>query len=372
MARRRALQLYYPWVVIGIGFLTVAVAFGLRNAFAVFLISVTEEFHWSRGLAAGALHGRFDRLDRGTPVIGILLDRYGPRPVLAGGALIMALGFVVSGLARSVAAFYLGMGVLVGIGFAALPMTSQATFLSNGFIEKRGMAIGLAASGIGLGIWLVVPATQWMITALGWRQAYFILAALLVLVVAPLNYFLQRQSPTEMNLKPDFGKVVVVAPSRTIVRNEGGLSLRAALATGRFWAFALGVLCGAIPLHMVLIHDGSLGFCPRHDRPFHRPGDDLYGRARRPARSGSVLYPGLSVPDGRHCPADGHWRLARVLGALHLSAVHCCRLFFPPVTLSDHRRRPISWQGLRRRDRRHLFIYRRRRGNRPLARRRDL
>jgi MFS family permease len=254
-APRRALQLYYPWVVIGIAFVTVAVAFGLRNAFAVFLIAVTEEFHWSRGLASGALMVGSIVWTAVAPLIGMLLDRYGPRPVLAGGALIMALGFVVSGLAHSVAVFYLGMGVLVGIGFAALPMTSQATFLSNWFIEKRGMAIGLAASGIGLGIWLVVPATQWMITVLGWRQAYFILAALLVLVVAPLNYFLQRQSPTEMNLKPDFGKVAVVVPKPTKARNDGnGLSLRAALGTGRFWAFALGVLCGAIPLHMVLIH----------------------------------------------------------------------------------------------------------------------
>ena len=54
-AQRASLQRYYPWVVIGIAFITVAVAFGTRNAFAVFLIAVIEEFHWSRGLASGAL-----------------------------------------------------------------------------------------------------------------------------------------------------------------------------------------------------------------------------------------------------------------------------------------------------------------------------
>ena len=51
----RALQRYYPWVVIAIAFLTVAVAFGARNAFAVFMIAVIDEFHWSRGLASGVL-----------------------------------------------------------------------------------------------------------------------------------------------------------------------------------------------------------------------------------------------------------------------------------------------------------------------------
>ena len=157
---RRTLQRFYPWVVIGIAFLTVGVAFGMRNAFAVCLIAVMEEFHWSRGLASGALMLGSVMWTLAAPVIGILLDRLGPRVVLPGGSILMALGFVISGMAHSVAEFYIGMGVFMGVGFAALPMTSQATFLSNRFIRKRGMAIGTAASGIGLGILIVVPLTQ--------------------------------------------------------------------------------------------------------------------------------------------------------------------------------------------------------------------
>src|SRR4051812_8544375 len=192
-----ARQRYYPWLVIAVSFLTVGVAFGARNAFAVFLIAVVEEFHWSRGLASGALMVGAILWTLSAPVIGTLLDRFGPRIVLAGGALTMAAGFVVSGLARDVAEFYLGMGVLVGIGFAALPMTSQATFLSNWFVRKRGFAIGTAASGIGIGILFVVPLTQRLIAGYGWRAAYFVLAGLLALVVAPLNYCFQRQTPEE-------------------------------------------------------------------------------------------------------------------------------------------------------------------------------
>ena len=123
------LQRYYPWVVIAIAFLTVGVAFGTRNAFAVFLVAVIEEFRWSRGLASGALMLGSVMWTLAAPVIGILLDRLGPRVVLPGGAIIMALGFVISGMAHSVAEFYIGMGVFMGVGFAALPMTSQATFL---------------------------------------------------------------------------------------------------------------------------------------------------------------------------------------------------------------------------------------------------
>jgi MFS family permease len=251
----RAMQRYYPWVVIGIAFLTVAVAFGTRNAFAVFLIAVIEEFGWSRGLASGALMLGSVMWTLSAPVIGLLLDRLGPRVVLPSGAIIMAIGFVISGFSHSVVGFYIGMGVFMGVGFAALPMTSQATFLSNWFIRKRGMAIGFAASGIGLGILLVVPWTQWLIAAYGWRAAFLVLAAVLAIGIAPLNFFFQRQRPEEMNLQADFGDVPPQpSGARMKVGGAGGPSLREALRNRRFWAFALGVLAGAIPLHMVLIH----------------------------------------------------------------------------------------------------------------------
>jgi MFS family permease len=252
---RTALQRFYPWTVIAVAFLTVGVAFGARNAFAVFLIPVLEEFHWSRGLASGALMIGAIMWTLGAPIIGICLDRWGPRLVLPAGASIMALGFVVAGAARNVVQFYVGMGVLMGIGFAALPMTSQATFLANWFVRKRGMAIGIAASGIGFGILLLVPWSQWLITAYGWRPALFILAALLAFVVAPLNFFCQRKTPEEMNLKADFGsRIEVQLPPRANSSGPEGPTVKAALQTACFWLFALGVLAGAIPLHMVLIH----------------------------------------------------------------------------------------------------------------------
>lgn len=133
-------------------------------------------------------------------------------------------------------------------------MTSQATFLSNWFVRRRGMAIGIVASGIGLGILIVVPWTQWLIAAYGWRAAYFILAALLALLIAPLNYFFQRQKPEELNLKPDFGVPAPQTPGHSRRVAGAGPTLNEALRTLHFWLFAFGVLAGAIPLHMVLIH----------------------------------------------------------------------------------------------------------------------
>ena len=94
IAASRALQRYYPWVVIGIAFLTVAVAFGTRNAFAVFLVAVIEEFRWSRGLASGALMLGSVMWTLSAPVIGILLDRLGPRIVIAQALTFVSVIFI--------------------------------------------------------------------------------------------------------------------------------------------------------------------------------------------------------------------------------------------------------------------------------------
>ena len=115
--------------------------------------------------------------------------------------------------------------------------------------------MGITASGIGVGILLVVPLTQLLVSRLGWRQAYLILAALLFFVIAPLNLFFQRRSPEDIGLSPDFGaSPPVTKPGKHHSAEGSDWTLAKALRTFRFWAFSFGVLTGAIPLHMILIH----------------------------------------------------------------------------------------------------------------------
>jgi MFS family permease len=76
----------------------------------------------------------------------------------------------------------------------------------------------------------------------------------LVAIVAPVNFLFQRQRPEEMNLKPDFGQVTKNVIHEVKAKTADGPTLRQALRDWRFWSFAVGVLAGAIPLHMVLIH----------------------------------------------------------------------------------------------------------------------
>lgn len=266
--RNARLNRGYPWVVLSIAFVTVASSFGCRGAFALFFVAIIEDFQWSRGLSAGVLTLGSVAWTLSAPVWGHMLDRLGPRVVFPAGAAIMAAGFIVSAMIRNVWQYYLGMGLLVGLGFAALTMTSQGTVISNWFVHKRGMAMGIAASGIGAGIFLVVPATEALIVGLGWRNAYLVLAGVMLAAVVPLNLFLQRRRPQDLGLLPDFGATAVAVSGGPRRGQAGGGTLAEALRTFRFWMLAAGFLLGALPVHMILVHQVAVMVDAGYSREF--------------------------------------------------------------------------------------------------------
>ena len=250
----RLIGRHYPWVVVGLSFLTVGVAFGCRSSFAVFLVAIIQEFHWSRGATAGALLLGALVWSISAPFIGMLFDRYGPRVVLPAGSLIMAMGFFITSFTQTLLHFYIGIGVFMALGFAALPMSTHGIIISNWFVQKRGTAMGIVASGMGAGVLVIVPLSQVLISEMGWRQAYRMLALLLVVLITPLNLLFQRHRPEDVGLSPD--SVTTPSTTRTArsISHENGWTLRRAVRSFRFWALAMGVFTGALPLHMILIH----------------------------------------------------------------------------------------------------------------------
>ena len=250
----RLIGRHYPWVVVGLSFLTVGVAFGCRASFAVFLIVIIQEFHWSRGATAGALLLGALVWSISAPFIGMLFDRYGPRVVLPAGSLIMAMGFLITSFTQTLLHFYIGIGVFMALGFAALPMSTHGIIISNWFVQKRGTAMGIVASGMGAGVLVIVPLSQVLISEMGWRQAYRMLALLLVVLITPLNLLFQRHRPEDVGLSPDSATTPSTTRTARSISHENGWTLRRAVRSFRFWALAMGVFTGALPLHMILIH----------------------------------------------------------------------------------------------------------------------
>ncbi|MCF8467731.1 MAG: MFS transporter, partial [Sneathiella sp.] len=138
-----------------------------------------------------------------SPVIGKLLEFVAPRYLLSISSLLVSLGLVLSTLATLPWHFYLTLGVLmVGTGIV-LTYVGQSMFLPNWFHRRRGLAVGIAFSGVGIGSMLLMPLIQDTISHEGWRDACWLMAGLLMVVVLPMNFFLQRKEPADIGLYPD-------------------------------------------------------------------------------------------------------------------------------------------------------------------------
>lgn len=246
---------YYGWVVVAVAFLTTSAALGTHGSWGVLLLALVDAFGWGRGLTAGAisLHAVVWGLSA-TPW-GALFDRYGPRPVFAAAAVLGGMGLALAAATREPWQLYLSVGLLAGAGLAPLRTNSQSVVIANWFRRRRGLAVGIVAAGNGLGVLVMAPFTQWLVSQAGWQAAFLALGGLFVLGVAPLNALLQRGRPEELGLLPDGARAL--DPAAFVGGHPGpaaGPTVAVALRSGRFWALAVGFVLGAIPLQFLLAH----------------------------------------------------------------------------------------------------------------------
>jgi MFS family permease len=256
----RRLPFYYGWIVIAVAFLTLGMGSSVRAAFSLLFPSIIAEFGWERGLTASVFSVGFILSAATFPLIGMAIDRYGPQRVLAIFAVIVAVGFVMTTLATTPMEFYWSLGLLVVGASSTIAYNGHFVFLPSWFERRRGLAIGIACTGAGVLAMTLFPQLQVLIDLGGWRQACLVIAFILVAVIAPANWLLQKRRPEDLGLRPDGapsdGTVAARSNSRIVDPAWAATdwTLSRALKTPRFWCFALGFHCALIAWYGVLIH----------------------------------------------------------------------------------------------------------------------
>jgi MFS family permease len=256
------LPFFYGWVVVSIAFVTMAVSVNARTAFSLLFPPILDEFGWARGQTAGAFTVGFIAASAFAPVFGVLMDRFGPRLVIPLGAVIVSTGFFVATYINTPAMLYLSLGVLVVGGAIGMSYIGHSMFLPNWFVRKRGLAVGIAFSGVGVGAILLLPLTQRYIEAAGWRAACLAMAFAILIVVIPLNALFQRREPADIGLEPDGGAKRdragnATAPIDNVVDADWAATdwtLPRALRTGRFWWIVAGAFTGLYAWYSVQVH----------------------------------------------------------------------------------------------------------------------
>jgi MFS family permease len=219
--------LFYGWIVVAASALIVCIGMGALFSLGVFLKPMAETMGWSRGAISSVALLNWIAMGLGSFVWGALSDRIGTRGVAVAGGLLLGLGLVLSSQVQALWQLYLTFGFLVGFAVGAFyaPLTSTAT---KWFTARRGLAVALVSSGIGVGILTIAPLARALTSLWDWRVALLVIGDLAWLVVVPLALVI-REHPGEAGAGPMGG---FVRPGREY-------STRQVLATPQFWAIAL-------------------------------------------------------------------------------------------------------------------------------------
>ena len=183
----------YGWLMVGVGALMGCVAAGAMFSLAVFLQPITESTGWSRTGVSSAMTLNFLIMGAAGFGWGALSDRFGTRPVVLAGAVLLGLGLVLASRATSQAEFLLAYGLLVGAsaGSFIVPMMALVT----GWLEhNRSLAVSLVSAGIGVAPMTVSPFAAWLLTQTDWRTAQLLIGLLVWVLLVPAA-LLVRQPP---------------------------------------------------------------------------------------------------------------------------------------------------------------------------------
>jgi MFS family permease len=204
LAAARSDKFFYGWTIVAVGFLSHLVcAFHLSSTLSVFLKPLTEDLGVSRGLFSLLRSGEIMISAVMAPFIGVLVDRYGGRWLMAGGALLAGSGFILLSQTSAFWQFLLVRWLFVTVGGVFMCSIVVTVTISRWFVKKRGRAIAIASLGQGISKVGIPLLTASLFMWLGWRHTWTVFGVLtLLLVVVPALIFLRR-SPEEMNLAPD-------------------------------------------------------------------------------------------------------------------------------------------------------------------------
>lgn len=253
------LPFFYGWVMVAAAFVTMGIGVTARTAFSLLFPPILAEFGWERGVTAGAFSFGFIVTAVFGPFLGKLMDRRGPRAVVLLGVVLVGAGQMLATIARAPWQLYLTLGVLVGGGSLCLGYTGQTLFLPNWFVRRRGLAIGIAFSGVGVGSIVLLPWMQAIIAGAGWRRACLTIGSVVLVVLIPLNLLLRRR-PEEMGLAPDGDAVVTARPGwhpANVVDPAWAATdwtLPLAIRTARFWWVAVGFATALFAWYAVQVH----------------------------------------------------------------------------------------------------------------------
>ena len=182
---------HYRWVIVAAGGLLGCIAIGAMFSLPVFLQPISKDTGWSVTGVSTAMTIGFLAMAFASMGWGGLSDRWGPRPVVLAGSVLLAASLVLASFATSLIAFQFVFGLLVGVAVAAVfaPMMACVT---GWFDTHRSLAVSLVSAGMGMAPMTMSPFAAWLVTMHDWRTSMQIIAAVVGLTMIPVSLLIRR------------------------------------------------------------------------------------------------------------------------------------------------------------------------------------
>lgn len=252
--------LYYGWVMLAICLILMTISYGIRFSFGVFFKSLEQEFEWSRALTSSVFSVYMLLGSLFAVLGGWLADRYGPRIIFMTLGLFCFLGLALTSQSSAPWHLFLGHGLLVAIGTG--PVYSIASSIATRwFPQRRGLALGIVTSGVGLGSILVAPIAAYLIVDYGWRISYLTIGVMALMVMTPLSLLLRKNPTKALSLYNNVQQAAVsLHTSNTSGEESRELSIGQIIKQKNFvliisiwffWAFCLFMVTTHIVRHAI-------------------------------------------------------------------------------------------------------------------------
>nr|WP_250813724.1 MFS transporter [Neorhizobium tomejilense] len=218
-------NIQYRWVIVAAGGLLGCLAIGAMFSLPVFLLPIARDTGWSVTGVSSAMTIGFVAMAFASIAWGSLFDRWGPRPIVFAGSVLLAASLASASLTTSLVAFQLIFGLAVGTAIAAIfaPMMACVT---GWFDTHRSLAVSLVSAGMGMAPMTMSPFAAWLVSIYDWRTSLQIIAILVAVVMIPVSFLVRRApapkesdaaAPTEGELQSSMSTAQVLRSPQFII-----------------------------------------------------------------------------------------------------------------------------------------------------------
>jgi MFS family permease len=246
-----AARWYFGWNIVAAATLLTLLTVGLRMGIGPFFLPIVRDLGFSRSLLSGIVAIGMLCYGIGMPLAGYLVGRWGTRPVLLLGLLLVDASIAWAFHARTPVTLLLSFGVLLSVGLAFTSPVALTPVISRWFTRRRGMALFFLSTGSMAGIAIMTPVLTWAIEASSWQWALAGFAAVYTIVTVPLAVWIVRDTaPPHADLPP---AQAAAAPAR-IAAPAAGLAASEAMRTAPFVMIALGLFACGFSMNLLGTH----------------------------------------------------------------------------------------------------------------------